>query len=296
MSRFSRWLVEAVSRALEPDEQEAVSGDFVECGATGPQALRDVLGLVARRQLELWKNWRPWLTLCAMVVPLAILLSLVSRIIADGSSLYAWMYLNNWTWTYVTNAGARIDLIGYAAAVLLKFLALLCWSWTAGFMLGACSRRTAPVNVALFCLALVLAELLDAPRYLGHWLILPRPLGHTDSVHGGVYSVMFYSVVFPLIIQMSLVVLPSMWGVRNGLRLRTLRLPRPTILWACLLATVTALATESSVWWQFRTWDLRPNPAPVPHLPSLLSVAFLGPVSYWVATSSYFKKRESKEI
>jgi len=294
MNRIDWWLVEMVSRALDPDEREAVRGDLAESSETGGQALRDVLGLVVRRQAALWNDWRPWLALLGLAVPLGMLLSLVSRMMADGSAIYAWMYLNNWTWTYLTNAGARIDLIRYGADIFLKYLALVCWSWTGGFLLGSLSRRTIRVHVSLFCLALFLGELLRAPRYLGHWIIIPRPLGHTDSVHGGVYSLAFYSVMFPLLIQMFLVVLPSLWGARQGLRLETLPMLPRTILWICVLATVTALGTENSVWWQFRTWDVRPSPVPVPHLPSLLPIAFLGPVGYWLATARWKERRVSR--
>jgi hypothetical protein len=285
MNRINWWLVEMVSRSLSPDEREAVNGDFAESGETGGRALCGVLGLVLRRQFELWKDWRPWLALLGFVAPIGLLLSWVSRAMADGSAIYVWMYLNNWTWTYMTNAGARMDLIGYGADISLHYLALVSWAWTGGFLLGFLSRRTIQANVSLFCLVLFLGEVLAAPRDLSSWIILPRPLGHTDRVHGGVYSLTFYSVLFPLIIQMVLVVLPSLWGAHRGLRLETLSGLRRTILWVCVLATIAALGTESSVWWQFRTWDIRPIPTPVPHLPSLLPIALLGPAGYWLATA-----------
>ena len=294
MNRINCWLLEMVSRALDPDEREVVSGDLAESGEAGGQALRDVLGLVVRRQAALWNDWRPWLALLGLAAPLGMLLSLVSRMMADGSAIYVWMYLNNWTWTYLTNAGARIDLIRYGADIGLQYLALVCWSWTGGFLLGSLSRRTIRVHVSLFCIALALGEPLDAPRYLGHWLLLPRPLGHTDRVHAGVYSLAFYSVMFPLLIQMFLVVLPSLWGARQGLRVETLPMLPRTILWICVLATVTALGTENSVWWQLRTWDIRPSPAPVPHLPLLLPIALLGPVGYWLAIASWKQSRVSR--
>jgi hypothetical protein len=54
-------LVDFVAQVLEPEEREAVQGDLMEAGEGDWQALRDVLGLVVRRQAGLWKNWRPWL-------------------------------------------------------------------------------------------------------------------------------------------------------------------------------------------------------------------------------------------
>jgi len=56
---------------LESGEREAVRGDLAESGETGSQALRHVVGLVIRRQLSIWTDWRPWLTLVGLVVPLA---------------------------------------------------------------------------------------------------------------------------------------------------------------------------------------------------------------------------------
>jgi hypothetical protein len=285
VNRINWWVVDIVSRSLSPDEREAVNGDFAESGETAGRALWGLLGLVLRRQIELRSDWRPWLALLGLVVPIGLLLSWVSRMTADGSAIYVWMYLNNWTWTYLTNAGARIDLMRYGADISLHFLALVSWAWTGGFLLGFLSRRTIQANVSLFCLVLFLGEILGAPRDLSPWIILPRPLGHSDRVHAGVYSLAFYSVMFPLIIQMVLVVLPSLWGMRRGLRLETLSRLRRTILWASVWATVAALGTESSVWWQFRTWDIRPIPTPVPHLPSLLPIALLGPAGYWLATA-----------
>src|SRR5277367_4309606 len=139
MKRINWWLVDIVSRSLQPDEREAVNGDFAESGETGGSALCGLLGLVLRRQFELWSDWRPWLAVLGLVAPIGLLLSWVSRMIADGSAIYVWMYLDNWTWTYMTNAGARIDLIRYGADIFLKYLALVCWSWTGGFLLGSLS-------------------------------------------------------------------------------------------------------------------------------------------------------------
>ena len=48
-----------------------------------PSARSDLLGLVARRQAALWKDWRPWLALIAIVVPLATVLSIGSKMAAD---------------------------------------------------------------------------------------------------------------------------------------------------------------------------------------------------------------------
>ena len=46
MTQFCGWLVDKLSRTLEPDERDAVRGDFAESGVSGGQALHDLLGLV----------------------------------------------------------------------------------------------------------------------------------------------------------------------------------------------------------------------------------------------------------
>ena len=78
MRRISWWSVDLFSRLLEADERDAVRGDLTESGASGGRALRDVLGLVVRRQAALWVDWRPWLALLGVVVTLGLLLSHVS--------------------------------------------------------------------------------------------------------------------------------------------------------------------------------------------------------------------------
>ena len=60
LGEFKWRLVNRVSRVLEPDERNAVLGDFAESGITSGKALRDLFSLVVRRQAALYKDWRPW--------------------------------------------------------------------------------------------------------------------------------------------------------------------------------------------------------------------------------------------
>jgi hypothetical protein len=55
--------------------------------------MRDLLGLVARRQALAWSNWRSWLALAALVVPLGMAMSLVSRFWADRGAISVWFYV-----------------------------------------------------------------------------------------------------------------------------------------------------------------------------------------------------------
>lgn len=50
MNRICHRLIGFLSRGLEPAEREAVLGDLAESTASGAEKLRDVLGLVVRRQ------------------------------------------------------------------------------------------------------------------------------------------------------------------------------------------------------------------------------------------------------
>src|SRR5580692_6192810 len=87
MTQSCWWLVDIASRMLEADERDAVRGDLEESGETGGQALRDLLGLVARRQAALWRDWQAWLGLIGLAAPLGLLLCLASRYVADGSAV-----------------------------------------------------------------------------------------------------------------------------------------------------------------------------------------------------------------
>jgi peroxiredoxin len=208
------WLVDQLSRLLAPDESDFVRGDLAETGASGGHALRDVLGLVARRQAGLWRDWRPWLALVALV-PLSWLLSLHARYTAHNSSIYLWMYANNWDWPLLRLPGFRPELAGYMADILGSYLALACWSWTGGLALAWVSRRAAPLTGALFCLALMVIPAAPGFRFLG-----PFPPFHANDA---VFAVAFYRVVFPSLVQITLVAAPAIAGVRHGLRLAAAR-------------------------------------------------------------------------
>ena len=50
-------LAEMATIFLAPKDRDAVLGDLAETGACGWSALRSVLGLVVRQQMELWRTW-----------------------------------------------------------------------------------------------------------------------------------------------------------------------------------------------------------------------------------------------
>ena len=143
------WLVGLVSRLLPPEEREIVQGDLLEAGESTWQSALAVLGLIIRREVALWRNWRPWLAAFGLALPSSFLLmgfSLsVSRAyqqLAGGPILHA----------------TGIDVRPGFALFLCNVLLLAAWSWTGGFVVGAVSRRTIWVSAALsfvpclFCL------------------------------------------------------------------------------------------------------------------------------------------------
>ena len=153
--KVTRWLADRTTHLLDFDERDAVQGDITELRIADGQALLEVIGLVTRRQTRLWADWRPWLALVTAVVPLGIILSHVVRWWADGTAIYAWLYVNNWTWGFLASPGARADLAHYGGAIAVQYLALMAWSWTSGFVLGRLSRPTLWATGTLFALVVI---------------------------------------------------------------------------------------------------------------------------------------------
>ena len=274
------WSVGLMSRLLEADEREAVRGDLTESGTPGGRALCEVLGLVVRRQAAFWMDWRPWLALLGVVAPLGFLLSLVSSWWANGSAIYAWLYVNNWTWAYLQSPGSRRDLVEISANFFVLCATLFCWSWTSGFVLGSLSRRTMWVTGTLFCLVV---------------LTLVTTTTGRNPFNAAVFTLTFYSVLFPWIMRIALVVLPALWGMWRSRQRTSIPLLR-MILWTIAIATLTAWTArslESSV--IFGRHIIRPNPGldgvmgtvDDPRPLRLLPLVMLWPAVYMLATTTW---------
>src|SRR5271170_4369266 len=116
-------LLELTAQMLEPSEREAVLGDLAEAGESAWRGLVNVLGLVIRRQIILWKSWRPWLAAFGLTLPASFLLmgfsvsvSWHARMLVEGDASL---------WFLIVNV-----------------LLLGAYSWTGGFVVGSLSRRT----------------------------------------------------------------------------------------------------------------------------------------------------------
>src|SRR5262245_15964345 len=147
-------VVDLLLGGLDPPERDVVAGDLCELGLTGPRAAGEVLGLIVRRQLAAWCQWRPWAALALIALPPAMMLSLVTRHWADVAALSPWVSLDNWTDAYLDSPAARGDLFDAVTTTAVQCAALVVWAWTAGCALASLSRRTVWTSFAVFAAVL----------------------------------------------------------------------------------------------------------------------------------------------
>jgi len=280
-------LVDVASRLLEPAERDVVLGDFEESGESSGRALRGVLGLVVRRQAALWKDWRPWLVLVGLIVPLAMLLSIVSKATAGESATYIWLYANNWDWALLRYTEFWYEFAASVAFVFVRCLTLVCWSWTAGFLLGFVSRKIVQVYGVLLCLMLLIGGLVGAPIYFAYVLdFISRP--QSPDEHDPVFALTFYRVLLPLIVQVVLVAIPSLWGIRHGAEVVRFTPVVRIVLWTAAIGTLILLLIQEpglvfflkAFWLQriWQSWQVR-----------LLHFLVYWPVVYFIASGIWHR-------
>jgi hypothetical protein len=135
--------VEAAAGLLGALEREVVLGDLAESDGGAWRGVKDVLGLAARRQLELWASWRPWAASFGLALPASLFLM--------GCSVAV-----SWRVDGLFRGPVTASLLGISLS---KILLLICWGWMAGFAVGAISRRTLWASAlaccvpCLFCLS-----------------------------------------------------------------------------------------------------------------------------------------------
>jgi hypothetical protein len=133
-------LVALFSNLLEQDEREAVLGDLLETKENAWRGFLDVLGLIFRRQGELWKNPQPWFAGYVVTLPASYLLMVASLSVSC---------------TYQRLVGHKVfgtrwptGHEGYLL-FLCHFFLLIAWSWSIGYIVGSISRRTLWASAAL---------------------------------------------------------------------------------------------------------------------------------------------------
>src|SRR5215813_8330582 len=67
MTSKHAWLMRWLSRFLEPNEREAVLGDLAESQQSAANAMRDLLGLVIRRQAMFWARLLVRVTMAVVI-------------------------------------------------------------------------------------------------------------------------------------------------------------------------------------------------------------------------------------
>lgn len=129
---------EAAAMLLPASEREAVLGDLMEAGASGWNALRAVIWLRVRREIELWRRWQPWMAGLGLALPSSFLLL--------GASLGV-----GWAFRGVIAAGGlRLDLASLAFSFLGQALLMAGLAWCGGQTVALLSRRTLWAS-ALLC-------------------------------------------------------------------------------------------------------------------------------------------------
>jgi hypothetical protein len=277
--RYVCWrLVGLVALALEPAEREAVLGDVAEHG-NGFGALRDVVGLVVRRQAPLWLKWRQWVVALLLVFPSALFLAFYASNAAGSSSVTLWLYLNNWDWNLVSLPAFQHDFPRFLLGVLSEYLALFCWSWVSGLLVGRASRRAIASTGALFCAATAVVQLLG-PQFIF------RVRASDYRPNGPVFALPFYSVALPLIVCALLVVLPAIAGMRQGARLRQFAAYRRRTLGTLAVVSCILLAVQLLFVYRAILRFLLPG-LPVPIFSWGFQLHFLvyWPVLYWLASA-----------
>jgi hypothetical protein len=162
-------LTEVAAHLLHHEEREVVLGDLSEVQESPWRGFLDVLGLVTRRQLLLWKNWRPWLTGFGLALPSSFLLM--------GASVGVSQAYQGFAGTGTLNRQALF---------VCQILLLTAWSWSAGFVVGKVSRQTLWASVllcflpCLFCFARF--RIPSLPRASLLLFLLPAVVGAFQGV------------------------------------------------------------------------------------------------------------------
>jgi hypothetical protein len=231
---IAEWLVDRLSRMLDPEEREVVQGDLCELRVPPSRAIHDVLSLLARRQVAQWKGWRPWTVLAVLVAPLGFTLALNSVWLGRSYNLYLWILGNYRDINPGILQESHIQLGSGIALLVCHSLLLASWSWSAGFVLAAISRGATVITGALFCGMLWVGEMSAIPRRV--YFIVGSI--YTNSLHPGTLLMVLLSL---------LVCLPAVWGMWKGCRRSAVEL-LPALMLAATVACLTVIARLPG-WW-----------------------------------------------
>jgi hypothetical protein len=196
------WLTNRLASLLSPAEREAVLGDATENGTV---ALSDLVSVLVWREARAWTMLPPWIALVTLVLPLGFVLTVIARDWAGWFAIMFWIYANNWTREYLTNPGARMDLLfDFAGRTSLQTVCLVLWSWIAGRALRTLSGRAVGSN-AVVLTVIVLAGTVGTTT-----------MGMLNPANAMVFSSALYRVAVPLIVRVVIVLVPFWYAVLSN--------------------------------------------------------------------------------
>ncbi len=219
MSRLLSCATLMLSRLLDPREREVALGDVAELGYVGGQAFMSILGLVLRRQLQPWKQWQPRFVLTIMITPIAALLASFCNEL--GGKLFPVLLMrSHHHMAYATGLKPSAE----AFSLFLNVAALVLWSWTCGFAVGALARTSNYVPVIVFCAICLAME----------WRFAPTSI-----------MLLWTTVWFwlPVVIMCLLVLAPAYHGLRRAAASSRVGPKRPVFL-----AVGIAIAGTLAMW------------------------------------------------
>lgn len=173
-------LIEIMALQLAPAEREVVLGDLIETRETAWRGMQEMLGLVARRRLQSWNDWRPWLAAPGLAFPLSFILMGFSFAISSELRNH---FVDGWQPSFFSTDPVETIML------VCQVLVLMICAWSAGFTVESVSRRTFAVSViccllpCLFCLLRFRQESL--PRLCLLLFLLPAIAGVWFSRRGG---------------------------------------------------------------------------------------------------------------
>jgi len=235
-TRFNQWFFHKLSGTLEPELREAVLGDLTELKISEERAIYELLSLLLRRQTKAQTSWKPWLALLGIVWPITWLLTNLSNGIASDLNIQALAY-----WKYGVFYGTGLTGLQEILTFVCQSLAVIFWSWTAGWAIGALSEGALWVNQTLLCL---ICFFHGKVIYL-IWLHLQAafPFNHFGSANFPFYLHSFIHTAVVLL----LVLLPAFAGIKLPMRRGRIGI-KLTIFLVSAIATLTMLVTLTEGW------------------------------------------------
>lgn len=177
-------------------------GDLTELGVGGWRALREVSGLVARRQMEAWKDWRPWLALLGLTGVAGVGLS---RLVFGFGVALTLQTRTYWHYGVMMNDSTPGEVI--RSLICLVLVMGVC-SWTSGFVLGLLSGCALWLTGPLFYL-IVVQSFPAYLRYSGNLISRGSP---------SILPPIVFALLPPGIPPVVSFLLPAILGLRRGLR------------------------------------------------------------------------------